>query len=83
MEHLAKFHLDLCIPRYSNYPKVSYLGLNPGRGWNPDLEESYLLQYSECEAEKFTQGTLGIYICIEKKFLLILLQARDIENVPK
>ena len=36
--------------------------MNPGRGWNPDLEESYLPEYSEWEAENFTQGTSGIYI---------------------
>ena len=43
LEHLQKFHFDLRIPRYSNSPQVSYLGMNPGRGWNPNLEESYLL----------------------------------------
>ena len=60
VEHLAKFHLDLCIPRYSNYTKVFYLGMNARRGWNPDLEESYLPEYSEFEAETFTQGTSRI-----------------------
>ena len=29
-----------------------------------DLEESYLLNYSEPEAEAFTHGTLGIYLCL-------------------
>ena len=37
--------------------------MNPRRGWNHDLEESYLLENSESEAEIFTQGTLGFYIC--------------------
>ena len=37
--------------------------MNLGRGWNPDLEESYLPEYSESEVETFTQGTSGIYIC--------------------
>ena len=36
--------------------------MNPGRGWNTDLEESYLPTYSETEAETFTHGTLGIHI---------------------
>ena len=40
-------HLDLCSRRYNNSPQVSCLGMNPGRGWNPNLEESYLLEYSE------------------------------------
>ena len=62
LEHLDKFHLDLRIPRYSNSPKVSCLGMNPRRGWNPNLEESYLPEYSEYEAEIFTQGTSGLYI---------------------
>ena len=37
--------------------------MNPGRGWNHDLEELYLPEYSEYEAEMFTQGSLGINIC--------------------
>ena len=57
IEHLDKFHLDLYILRYSNSPQVSCLGMNPGRGWNHDLEESYLLEYSEFDAETFTKGT--------------------------
>ena len=36
--------------------------MNPGRGWNPDLEESYLPEYSEYDAESFTWGTSGIYL---------------------
>ena len=36
--------------------------MNPRRGWNPNVEELYLLEYSEYEAETFTQGTSGIYI---------------------
>ena len=36
--------------------------MNPGRGWNPDLEESYLPEYSESEVETFTQGISGIYL---------------------
>ena len=36
--------------------------LNSERGWNPELEESYLLYYSENEAETFTQGTKRFYI---------------------
>ena len=62
IEHLDKFRLDLCILRYINSPKVSYLGMNPGIGWNPDLEESYLPKYRESEAEIFAQGTSGFYL---------------------
>ena len=58
----SKFHLDLFIPRYSNSPQVSCLGMNPRGGWNPDLEETYLPQYSEFEAEMFTHGTSGFYL---------------------
>ena len=36
--------------------------MNRGRGWNPDLEESYLPEYNKYEDEVFTQGTSGIYI---------------------
>ena len=36
--------------------------MNLGRGWNPDLEESYLPEYSEYEVEYFTQGTVEIYL---------------------
>ena len=61
-EHLEKFHLDLCISRDRNSPQVSCLGRNPWRGWNPNLEESYLLEYREYEAENWTQCALGIYI---------------------
>ena len=38
------------------------MGRNPGRGRNPNLEESYLLEYSELEAEIWRQCTSGIYI---------------------
>ena len=62
LENLEKFPLDLFIPRYSNSPKVSCFGMNPGSRWNPDLEESNLPEYSEYEAKNFTQGTSGIYI---------------------
>ena len=36
--------------------------MNLARGWNPDLEESYLLEYSEPEVEIFTHGTFGSYL---------------------
>ena len=36
--------------------------MNPGRGWKPNLEESYLPEYSESKAEMFTQGTSGFYL---------------------
>ena len=62
LEHLTKLHLDLCSPRYSNSPQLSCLGMNPGRGWNPYQEESYLPKYIEYEAETFTQGTYGFYL---------------------
>ena len=55
LEYLYKFHLDLCRPRYSNSPQVSYLGMKLGRGWNPNLEGSYLLEYIESEVELWIQ----------------------------
>ena len=36
--------------------------MNPGRGWNTNLEESYLPEYSESEAETFTRCTLGMFL---------------------
>ena len=40
--------------------------MNPGRGWNPDLEETYLPEYSESKAEIFTHGTRIFYIRLVK-----------------
>ena len=62
MENLPNFHLDLRSPRYRNSPKIFYLGMNHGIGWNPKLKESYVQEYSKYEAETFTHGTLGIYL---------------------
>ena len=62
LEHLQKFYLDLFIPIYSNYPQVSCLGMNPGRGWNPNLEGSYLLEYRKYEAELWIQCKSRFYI---------------------
>ena len=36
--------------------------MNPRRGWNPNLEESYLLEYREYEAETQTRCTSGFYL---------------------
>ena len=36
--------------------------MNRGRGWNPNLEESYLPEYSKYEAEIFTQDKSVFYI---------------------
>ena len=33
--------------------------MNPGRGWNLNLEESYIPEYSESKSIIFTQGTSG------------------------
>ena len=54
MENLQEFYLDIGIPIYSNFPQVSCLGMNSGRGWNPNLEGSYLLIYRDYEAEFWT-----------------------------
>ena len=62
LEHIHKFNLDLSSPRYSNSPHVSCLGMNPGGGWNPNLEGSYLLGYSESEAVFWTQCKSGFYL---------------------
>ena len=40
--------------------------MNPARGWNPDLEESYLPEYREFKAKGFTKGTQGFYLCCVK-----------------
>ena len=61
-----KSHLDLRSPRYSNSPQVSCLGRNPRRGWNPNLEESSLLEYSESEVKTWTPCTSGIYLLLVK-----------------
>ena len=63
MEHLQEFHLDLCSSRYCRSPQMSCLGMNSGRGWNPNLERSYLLEYSESESDVWTQDSSGFYIC--------------------
>ena len=62
LENIQNFHLDLCSPRYNNYLQVSCLGMNPGRGWNPILEGSYLPEYSESEAEFWIQCKSGFYL---------------------
>ena len=62
LEHLQEFHLDLCIPIYCNSPQVSCLGMNSGRGWNPNLERTYLLEYSESEDKFWIQDSSGFYI---------------------
>ena len=41
---------------------MSCLEMNHGRGWNPDLEESYLPEDSEYEAESFTKCSEQIFI---------------------
>ena len=62
LENLHKFHLDLCSPRYSNSPQVSCLRMNFGRGWNPNVESSYLLEYSEYESDFWTQAPSWFYV---------------------
>ena len=34
--------------------------MNPGKGWNPDFEESYILEYSECR-ENTSFSILGFF----------------------
>ena len=51
--------------------------MNPRRGWNPDLEESYLPKYSKYEAEIFTQGTLGFY------FQPLKISAPETSSIPR
>ena len=36
--------------------------MNHGRGWNPDLAESYLVEYSEYEDDMFTQCSTQMFI---------------------
>ena len=58
LEHLPEFHLDLFFPIYFNSPQVSSLGMNSERGWDPNLEWSYLPEYSESEAVFWTLCSL-------------------------
>ena len=62
MEHLQEFNLDLCTPIYSNFPQVSCLGMNSRRGWNPNLEGSYIPEQRESKAEFWKKCKLGFYI---------------------
>ena len=62
LEHLQKINLELCIQRYCNCPQVSYLGMNSGRGWNPNLERTYILKYSESKDELWTHSSSGLYL---------------------
>ena len=54
LEHLQEFHLDLRSPIYCRSPQVSCLWMISRRGWNPNLERSYLLEYNESEAALWT-----------------------------
>ena len=36
--------------------------MNPGRGWNPNLEESYLLEYSESKVETWIKCSSRFYL---------------------
>ena len=36
--------------------------MNPGRGWNPDLEESYLPEYNKSKVEMYTQYSTRMFI---------------------
>ena len=62
LEHLQEFHLDFCIPRYCRSPQVSCLWMISGRGWNPNLERSYLPEYRESEASLWKQCSSGFYL---------------------
>ena len=62
LELLQKFHLDLCSPIYFNSTQVSCLWLISGRGWNPNFERSYLPEYSESEADFWTQCSSGFFL---------------------
>ena len=62
LENIQEFHLDLGIPSYSDYLHVSCLEMNYGRGWNPNLEGSYLPEYGEYEAKFWIQCKSGFYL---------------------
>ena len=51
--------------------------MSPGRDWNPDLEETYLPEYSESEAEIFTHGTSGFYL------LPMKVSAPETSSIPR
>ena len=66
MEHLQEFHLDLCSSRYCISPQMSCSGMNSGRGWDPNMERSYLLEYNKFESDFWTQDSSGFYIqCLQ------------------
>ena len=62
LEHLKEFHLDLCSPGYCRYPQVSYLWIISGRGWNPNVERSYLLEYIESKVEVWKLTSSGFFL---------------------
>ena len=51
--------------------------MNPRRAWNPDLEETYLLEYSEYKDEIFTNGTLGFYLW------LVIVSTLETSSIPR
>ena len=51
--------------------------MNSGRGWNPDLEESYLPEYSKSEADIFKYGTSGFYL------RLVKMLSPDTSSIPR
>ena len=51
--------------------------MNPRRGWNLDMEESYLLEYSKSEAETWTQCRSRIYLRPVK------VSASDTSSLPR
>ena len=83
LEHLQKFHLDLFSPRYSNSPQVSCLGMNPGRGWNPNLEGSYRQEYSESEVKFWIVCTSGFYLWPLQVFTLDPLSILEYSECTK
>ena len=54
---------------YFSLWKLSYLGINLGRGWNPNLEGSYFLGYSESQAKFWKQCKSRFYFCPVKVFI--------------
>ena len=64
MEHLHKFHLDLCIPRYSNSPQVSYLG------WI--LEEDGTLTWRDHISQNIVIRRLLFGHSVHQEFIFVL-----------
>ena len=83
LEHLQKFHLDLCSPSYCRSPQVSCLWMISGRGWNPNLRD--LISQNIANMRLIFGSNVHPYFLFGPCNFLIfrLLQSRNIVTLPK